>query len=193
MPPTIPLHEVPGQFLDQQQWAQVRQLTSCEMEALCSLNAPYPNGAHDFFWKSRGTDPDARRCYRLGKAMLEDCRSKLISGEFIANGENRNGIRQEILAAWWFSLYPMFATDMARGRTRIFKNIEVCRNELTQADVQLEECAAWLRQRQLEGVTAKKILRHEAAEQFVGITTRVFDLAYARALRHKRGRPRVRS
>jgi hypothetical protein len=190
MPPTIPLHEVPSQFLDQQKWAQVRQLTSSEIEALCSLNAPYPNGARDFFWTSRGTDPDARRCYRWGKAVLEDCRSQLISGELIANGEDRNGIRQEILPAWWRSLYPLFATDMARGRTRLFKNIVVRRNELTQADVQLDECAAWLQQRQREGVTAKKVLRHEAAAR--GITTRVFDIAYARVFRRKRGRPRVK-
>jgi hypothetical protein len=43
----IPLREVPSQFLDPQAWAQVRELTSSEMEALCSLNAPYPDGAQD--------------------------------------------------------------------------------------------------------------------------------------------------
>jgi hypothetical protein len=188
----IPLREVPSQFLDPQAWAQMRELTSSEMEALCSLNAPYPDGAQDFFWKSGRSDPDARRCYRLGKSVLEDCRSKLMSGELIATGETNNGIRQVIPAAWWSSLYPMFATDMARGRTRLFKNVEVRRNELTQAEVKLDECIAWLRQRQLEGVTAKKVLRHQAARRFAGITSRTFDLAYGKALRRKRGRPRVR-
>ena len=192
MSPAIPLHEVPGQFLDQQQWAQVRELTSSEMEALCSLNAPYPDGAHDFFWKSGRSDPDARRCYRVGKAVLEDCRSKLVSGELIATGETNNGIRQVIPAASWLSLYPMFATDKATGRTRLFKNVEVHRNELSQAEAKLDECIAWLRQCQLEGMTAKKVLRHEAAGRFPGITSRTFDLAYAKTLRRKRGRPRVR-
>ena len=140
----------------------MRELTSSESEALCSLNAPYPDGTHDFFWKSGRSDPDARRCYRLGKSVLEDCRSKLISGELIATGETNNSVRQVIPAAWWSSLYPMFATGMARGRTRLFKNVEVRRNELTQAEVKLDECIAWLRQRQLEGVTAKKVLRHQS-------------------------------
>jgi hypothetical protein len=185
----IPLHEVPGQFLDQQQWAQVRKLTSSEMEALCSLNSSYPDGAHDFFWKSGRSDPDARR---LGKAMLEDCRLKLISGELIATGETNDGTRQVIPAASWSSLYPMFATDRARGRTRLFKNVEVRRNELSQTEAKLDECIAWLRQCQLEGITAKKVLRHEAVGRFPGITSRTFDLAYAKALRRNRGRPRVR-
>jgi len=171
MLPAIPLREVPGQFLDQQQWAQVRQLTSSDMEALCSLNAAYPDGAHDFFWKSGRSDADARRCYRLGKAMLEDCRSKLISGELLAIGETRNDIRREIPVTWWSALYPLFAADKARGGTRLFKNVAVRHNELTEAEVKLNECVAWLRQRELEGVTAKKVLRHQAAEQLQGITS----------------------
>jgi hypothetical protein len=192
MPSAIPLREVPGRFLDQQQWAEVRQLTSSEMEALCSLNAAYPDGAHDFFWKRGRSDAEARRCYRLGKAMLEDCRSKLIAGELLATGERRSGIREEIPGTLWSSLYPMFFTNTARGRTRVFKNVEVRHNELIDAEVKLNECVAWLRQRQLEGITAKKVLRHQAAERFAGITSRTFDLAYAKVLRRKQGRPPVR-
>jgi hypothetical protein len=184
--------KLPGQFLNQQKWEQVRQLTSSEMEALCSLNAPYPDGANDFFWRSGRSDPDARRCHRLGKAVLEDCRSKLICGELIASGETRNGNRQEIPSSWWSSLYPMFATDTARGRTRLFRNVEVRRNEMTQDEVKLDECSAWLRQQKLEGISAKKVLRYQASQKFEAITSRVFDLAYAKVFQRKQGRPPVR-
>ena len=61
----IPLHDVPKKLLDQPKWQEIRKLTSSEMEALCSLNAPASEGATDFFWKGSGSDAEARRCYRL--------------------------------------------------------------------------------------------------------------------------------
>ena len=94
----IPLHEVPGKLLDQRKWKQILDFTSSEMEALCSLNAPYSEAAADFFWKRTGSDVDARRCYRLGKSLLEDCRSLFISGVLIATGETENGMKREIPA-----------------------------------------------------------------------------------------------
>jgi hypothetical protein len=121
----IPLHEVPAKLLDQGKWQQIRELTSSETEALCSLNAPAPESAAEFFWKGSGSDVDARRCYRIGKSLLEDSRLRFIKGTLVASGENRNGIRKEILPDWWSMLYPVFATDRIQGRTRQFTNVLV--------------------------------------------------------------------
>ena len=66
------LIDLPDKFLDQEKWAQVRALASNKLEALSYLNAPFPNSAADFFWNGRGSNLDARRCYRLGKSLVEE-------------------------------------------------------------------------------------------------------------------------
>jgi len=108
----IPLHEVPTKLLDQHKWRKIRELTSSEMEALCSLNAPAPEGAADFFWKGSGSDADARRCYRLGKSLLEDCRLRFIKGTLVASGKNRNGARKTIPADWWSLARPALSSQL---------------------------------------------------------------------------------
>src|SRR3954454_19441596 len=117
MSPGIRLFEVPDRFPDQEKWAQVKGFASSQLEALCLLNAPYPDSAADFFWRGEGSGPDARRCYRLGKSLVEECRSRLIAGELVATGYTRNGIKRLIPQAFWSDLYPMFATDTVVGRT----------------------------------------------------------------------------
>jgi hypothetical protein len=185
----IPLHEVPGKLLDQEKWKEILDLTSSETEALCSLNAPYPDSAEDFFWKGTGSNPDARRCYRLGKSLLEDCRSLFISGALIATGETINGTKREIPAGWWSSLYPMFFTDKVRGRSREFRNVVVREGEPTLFDSAFTECIAWLSHRKSAGESAKKVLQWQARESFPKLTDRSFDIAYKTVFKRKRGRP----
>jgi hypothetical protein len=185
----IPLHEVPGKLLDQRKWKQILDFTSTETEALCSLNAPYSDSAAEFFWKRTGSDADARRCYRLGKSLLDDCRSLFGSGALIATGETKNGTRREISASWWSSLYPMFFTDRVRGRTREFKNVAVREGDPTEFDSAFTECIAWLKSRKAAGESAKKALQWQAREKFPKLTTRNFDIAYKTVFKRERGRP----
>jgi hypothetical protein len=188
----IPLHEVPGKLLDQHKWQQIRKLTSSEMEALCSLNAPCPNGAADFFWKGTGPDPDARRCYRIGKSLLEDCRLHFMKGTLVASGENRNGVRKLIPADWWGSLYPLFATDRIQSRTRQFTNVEVYNTAdvIAMSETQLNDCIAWMKQQKLEGISEKKALWRQARQVFgTALTNRMFESSYKAVFDRGRGRP----
>ena len=188
----VRLREVPGKFLDQQKWAAVQSFTSSELEALCSLNAPHPDGAADFFWRGEGSDADARRCYRIGKSLLDDCRSRFIKGTLVASGENRNGVRKLILTEWWGSLYPLFATDSIQGRTRQFTNVEVydVADTITMSEAHLNDCIAWMKQRKLEGVGEKKVLRREASLIFgTALTNRMFENGYKAVFDRGRGRP----
>jgi hypothetical protein len=118
MSPTFSLIDVPEKFLDQKKWARVRAFASSNLEALSYLNAPYPDGAADFFWSARGSDADARRCYRLGKSLVSECRSLFIAGELVASGHTRDGVKELIPPALWIDLYPMFVTEKIVGRTR---------------------------------------------------------------------------
>jgi hypothetical protein len=188
----IPLHEVPGKLLDQNKWQQIRKLTSSEMEALCLLNAPAPEGAADFFWKCSGSDADARRCYRIGKSLLEDCRLRFMRGTLVASGENRNGVRRLIRADWWGALYPQFATDRIQGRTRQFTNVEVydAAASLATSEARLNDCIAWMKQRKFEGITEKKALWRQASHVFgTTLTTRMFENCYKAVFDRGRGRP----
>ena len=188
----IPLHEVPAKLLDQHKWQQIRELTSSEMEALCSLNAPAPESAAEFFWKGSGSDVDARRCYRIGKSLLEDCRLRFIKGTLLASGENRNGIRKAIPADHWNSLYPMFATDRIQGRTRQFTNVLVydAADAVTPSEARLNDCIAWMKQQKLEGVSEKKVLWRRATAYFgKTLSERIFQISYKAAFDRPRGRP----
>src|SRR5207302_676454 len=109
MNPQIPLHEVPGTFLDQDKWRQIRNLTSSEREAVCSLNSPSPAQSDEFFWREGRSETDARRCYRLGRSILQDCRFRFITGQLVATGKTPNGTKRVIPKSWWIVLYPMFA------------------------------------------------------------------------------------
>jgi hypothetical protein len=184
------LRVVPEKFLDQQKWTQVRNFTSSELEALCSLNAPYPDSAEEFFWRGGGSDPDARRCYRLGKSLVEKCRALFMAGHLVASGENRNGVRRLIPKSWWVDLYPMFAIDRVEGRSRRFENVEVCHGDVTAAEKMLYECIAWLKQRRSEGAFLKGKLEAEALELFgPQFALRIFNTSYKAVFDFKRGRP----
>jgi hypothetical protein len=188
----IPLHEVTGKLLDPHKWQQIRKLTSSEMEALCSLNAPAPEGAADFFWKGSGSDADARRCYRISKSLLEDCRLRFMKGTLVASGENRNGVRKLVPADWWGALYPLFATDRIQGRTRQFTNVEVydAADSVAPGEAQLNDCIAWMKQRKIEGISEKKPLWRKASDVFgTALTTRMFENCYKAVFDRGRGRP----
>jgi hypothetical protein len=188
----IPLHEVPGKLLDQHKWQQIRDLTSSETEALCSLNAPAPEGAADFFWKGSGSDADARRCYRIGKSLLEDCRLRFMKGTLVASGENRNGVRKSIPADWWGALYPVFATDSIQGRTRQFTNVQVddAADSVATSEARLNDCIAWMKQQKFEGISEKKVLWHKASHVFgTALTNRMFENCYKAVFDRGRGRP----
>ena len=190
MTPPIPLREVPGKLLDQDKWRQIRTLTSSEIEAICSLNALYPDSGAEFFWRGEGSGPDARRCYRLGKSMLEDCRSRFINGELVAIGKTPNGTKRAIPKNWWSDLYPMFATDSIRGRTRYFQDVEVRIGDVTGSEAVLSECIAWMKKRKIEGVSVKKDLEREARNKFGDtFTRRLFESAYKAVFNKVRGRP----
>ena len=188
----IPLHEVPKKLLDQPKWREIRKLTSNETEALCSLNAPAPEGATDFFWKGSGSGAEARRCYRLGKSLLEDCRLRFIKGTLVARGKNRNGVTTIIPADWWSSLYPLFATDRIQSRTRQFTNVEVydASEDLTASESQLNDCIRWMKEQKISGVIEKKLLQRKAKSIFGGkLTNRLFETSYKAVFNKARGRP----
>jgi len=190
MSAAIPLRDIPGTLLDQDKWTQIRSLTSSEIEALCSLNAPYPVDGAEFFWRGEGSGADARRCYRIGKSMLEDCRSRFISGELVATGETRNGVKLLIPKVWWIDLYPMFATNSAAGRTRHFQNVEVHKGDVTSPENVLNKCIAWMKTRKFDGVNAKKLLYREAFAMYGdALTSRMFENSYKVVFNRRRGRP----
>ncbi len=162
------------------------------MEALCVLNAPASEGAAGFFWKDSGSDVDARRCYRIGKSLLEDCRLRFMKGTLLATGYNRNGLKKVIPADWWTSLYPLFATDRIQGRTRHFTNVEVydAADAITASETLFDDCIAWLKRQKIEGFSEKKVLWRRASDVSGGtLTVRNFETCYKAVFNRRRGRP----
>jgi hypothetical protein len=158
------------------------------LEALTYLNAPFPRRADDFFWSTGRSSSDARRCYRLGRTLLTECRSLLLKGRLIARGHNRDGILQVIPRASWIDHYPMFATNRVFGRTRSFESIEVFEQNPTPAEEFLGDLLVWLGEQRNGGVYLKKTLENDARRIFGDrFTKRMFDVAYKAVFNLSRG------
>ena len=119
-----PLHDVPKKLLDQPKWREIWKLVVARRKHLLSQRARIRR-FDGLLLEGLGSGAEARRCYRLGKSLLEDCRLRFIKGTLVARGKNRNGVTTIIPADWWSSLYPLFATDRIQSRTRQFTNVEV--------------------------------------------------------------------
>jgi len=188
VPKPINLSEIP-QRLYPDIWAKIRAYAPSDISALTHLNAPYPDedSPSDFFWGYSGSADEARRCYDLGREVLNQCRAALIQGRLRAFGLTSDGQREAIQAFAWGNLWPMFATNWASGPNNRFYDVQVIESDYK---IQTSACIAWLRGLPSTVLSEKKSTLFEMAKAKLGATHRVFNEAYKAVLGRRRGRPR---
>jgi hypothetical protein len=192
----IRLQEVPAKFLDAKKWGFVQSKAPSEIAALCYLNAPFPNQAHPFDML-RAPGRSRRQVvglYNRARDLAARCLLLLRDGKLRATGIGRDGKRLKIPANGWSDLYPLFATNRANGSriradgSRIeFKDIHI---HVTNAYNLEEECVTWLVGCPDIRTSKKRTIYDQAKlELRKKLPPAVFDAAYKRVLRRKRGRP----
>jgi hypothetical protein len=197
MPTPIKLSEVPKHFLDKKLWKSVRKYAASDIIALTYLNAPYPdeNDPSDFFVDRRGSGPQAIECYKTCRLLLDQCRSLFSRGTLIATGaERKTGKREAIPSGAWLNLWPMFATNNARGPNAEYDDVTIIESILIETPHAklASDCVSWLRQQGQAGLKRKKTVLYEDARKLFGdqLTHAIFDGAHLSAFGRARGRPR---
>ena len=193
---SIALSEAPQKLLDQNKWAEVRTFAPNDLIALTYLNAPYPDldAPSDFFWGGDGSSDQAVRCYEIGRELVGQCRHLLIEGRLAAIGTRPDGTREMIKPIEWADIWPMFATNRARGPNYSFDDVEIFESAaLEKPDEKiLRDCMNWLRAQNSAALKQKKaMLFHQAKLEFgEKLTLSNFEAAYKAILGRSRGRPK---
>lgn len=197
MSKSFPLSEAPSRFLDAKKWAELRSFANNDLIALTYINAPYPdeNNPHSFFCGHEGSFEEALRCYELGREIVENTRSQFVQRKLIAVGNAPDGGRKMIAPLAWTNLWPIFATNRARGRNNQYTEVSVYEAPpLESSDEKiLLDCIAWLRVKSPEMIgRKKKTLIFQARKQLGGpLTEVIFSAAYKSVFGLKRGRRRI--
>jgi hypothetical protein len=184
--PGVPLHEAPRLFFDQDMWNKLVRLVGTHQRALEHISIP---ALGYFAHESNAPPPEVT----LANSLVEQFKTRLAKGEIVAAGYVSKLLRRiEIPPDHWSQLQPNFAEDEVFGSGSKFTHVHVSRpDDLRASPDQLEECIAWMRQRQAMGESRRKVLEGEAIKQFgTALTTRMFDTAYKAIFHKPRGRPR---
>jgi hypothetical protein len=192
----VRLSEVPQTFLDRESWEQVRAFAPTDLLALTYLNAPYPDPAYPqgFFWTHDGSFDEARRCYEIGRELLDQCRRLLIERKLVAFGNRPDGYCEMIRPSEWTNVWPTFAINCATGPIVSFYHVEVLESiPLETPDLtMLLNCIQWLQAQDSTDPRNKRTwLQHQARSELgANLTHTMFDAAYKAVFGHSRGRPR---
>jgi hypothetical protein len=191
----ISLNEVPQNFLDKGQWAELRASAPSDLIALTYINAPYPDPDHptDFFWGRDGSYDQAIRCYEIGRNLLGQSRRLLIERKLVAFGTRPNGQREMIKPREWADLWPMFATNRATGPNASFDKIEILKSRPLETPDQamLLDCINWLRAQNVGALKKKAWLLHQSRSEIgANLTHAIFNAAYKAVVGRSRGRPK---
>jgi hypothetical protein len=197
MSAAVDLRDTPSRFLDPGNWAELRSFASNDLIALTYINAPYPdqNDPGGFFWGRHASFEEALHCYELGRELLDETRYLLVQRKLTAVGTTPYGQRKVIAPLAWTSLWPMFATNRARGRNSLYNEVEVYEAPPLESSDQktLLDCINWLRVHQAEtSDQPKKVLIFRARTELEGhLTDALFNVAYKIVFGLKRGRRRI--
>jgi hypothetical protein len=192
---SVPLSDVPEQFLDRNAWNEILSFAGRRQAALELLDAPNPD-ARPEFWDS--TVPgsrlqDRRKVFQKGQILSFAFRERLFNGTHVAFGfscghSNRVRVPRERAIELW----PQFATERMVGQDIAFAEVTVIEAAKlnTPAAELLRRLMDWMQLQRAVGRRSKKVLQHEAAMEFnARLTTRMFDTVYKAVFDSPRGHP----
>jgi hypothetical protein len=193
----IALRDAPRRFLGAEKWAELRSFAKSDLIALTYINAPYPDEGtpNSFFCGYEGSFEEALHCYQLGRKLVDEARQLFVQGKLMAIGWTAEGKREMIPSLAWIGLWPMFATNRARGRNIQYTEVEVFEGVPLENRGHhiLRNCIDWLCTQRVENPNQpKKVLIFQAQERFGGqLTVGIFNVAYKIVYDLKRGRRRI--
>ena len=196
----FPLSRAPEMFFDPQLWGTFVSYFETPETAYERIGYPPDfSGYHDENYATRSNISKERwqeieEADTLGRELLRGLRSRFLSEELSATGLPAGvnlPTRLPIPPTEWLKLWPNFAGNWAMSTTGRYDDVRLLwRPKDRKAEIQ-SLCEEFLRKRQCEGETRKKILMQEVVN-FVGenVPTRIFDAVYQGVFKKRRGRPR---
>jgi hypothetical protein len=196
MSDSVPLRDVPEQFLDRYSWNEILSFAGRRQTALELLDAPNPDALPEF-WDSAVPGSrlqDRRKVFQKGQILSFAFRERLFNGTHVAFGfscghSNRVPVPRERAIDLW----PQFATERMVGQDIAFAQVTVIEAAKlnTPAAELLRRLMDWMQLQRAVGRRSKKVLQYEATVEFDGaqLTTRMFDTVYKAVFDSPRGHP----
>jgi hypothetical protein len=164
---SVPLRDVPEQFLHRNSWNEILAFADRRQTALELLDAPNPDALPEF-WDSTvpGTAlPKRRKFFQKGQMLSFAFREHLFNGTHIAFGlsyghSNRVRVPRERAIHLW----PQSVTERMVGQDIEFSEvtvIEAAKLNTPAADL-LRRLMDWMQLQRAIGRRSKKLLQHEA-------------------------------
>jgi len=196
---SLPLRDVPEQFLGRNSWDEILSFAGQQQTALELLDAPDPDALPQF-WESAAPGTrlqDRREVFQKGQTLSSTLRERLVKETHVAFGflcEHSGHVRVPRERA--IDLRPKFATERMLGQDIEFAGvivIELARLNTPAADL-LRRLMDWMQVQRALGRRSKKVLQYEASIEFEGRPrTRMFDTVYKAVFDSPRGRPSARA
>jgi hypothetical protein len=129
----------------------------------------------------------------VGRELLRGLQRKFLSEELTATGVPRGfsrPTRQPIPTSEWLRLWPNFAGNWAMSTKGGYDDVQLSLRPIDEKAEQQERCELFLLKRKREGESLRKVLIQDTTEHFgERIPVRMFDAAYSKVFKRRRGRP----
>jgi hypothetical protein len=129
----------------------------------------------------------------VGRELLRGLQGKFLSEELTATGVPRGysrPSRQPIPPSEWLWLWPNFAGNWAMSTKGRYDDVQLSLRPINEKAELQERCELFLLRRKREGESLRKVLIQDATEHFgERVPVRIFDAAYSKVFKRRRGRP----
>jgi hypothetical protein len=129
----------------------------------------------------------------VGRELLRGLRTKFLSEELTATGVPRGysrPTRQPIPPSEWLRLWPNFAGNWAMSTKGSYDDIQLSLRSIDKKAALQERCELFLLERKREGAALRKLLIQDTTQYFgEPVPVRIFNAAYSKVFKKRRGRP----
>ena len=202
----VKLCDVPDTLFDKIRWEQFCGRFVSKEAALVAISRP-PFGRYGYHGDSEDCLPasaeqkaaHAEATFELGNELIGRLKQSLVSGELKSTGvvfhlQYQRGEEEpvDIAGEEWKRMWPEFLDNRAFGNGR-YENVRITwdARKSFKAKTLEDMILHWLMNECPDACLKKKVqLSSDAHERFGDVPVRVFNRAYGRAFKRKRGAPR---
>ena len=136
---------------------------------------------------------EIEEAHAVGRELLRGLQGKFLSEELTATGVPRGysrPTRQPIPPSEWLMLWPNFAGNWAMSTKGSYDDVQLSLRPIDEKAELQERCELFLLRRKREGESLRKVLIQDTTEHFgERVPVRIFDTAYSKVFKRRRGRP----
>jgi hypothetical protein len=195
----FPLSRAPEVLFDRQLWEIFVSYFETSESAYERIGFPPDlTGYHYEDYATRSSISKERwqeieEAHAVGRELLRGLQGKFLSEELTATGVPRGysrPTRQPIPPSEWLMLWPNFAGNWAMSTKGRYDDVQLSLRPIDEKAELQERCELFLLRRKREGESLRKVLIQDTTEHFgERVPVRIFDAAYSKVFKRRRGRP----